>query len=106
MRELENVLERACVLCTSPTVSASLLPPEILHQEEQRPIRRPAKRILPVNRPSPLETLPYEEHLSVEERIINALRKTGGNKAKVARNLGISRITLYRWLDQLNPGSS
>ncbi len=102
VRELENVLERACVLCTSPTVSASLLPPEILHQEEQRPIRRPAERILPVNRPSPLETLPYEEHLSVEERIINALRKTGGNKAKAARLLGINRSTLYRKIHDLH----
>jgi len=29
------------------------------------------------------------------------ITRTGGNKAQVARNLGISRMTLYRWLAQL-----
>ncbi len=31
------------------------------------------------------------------------IRKAGGNKARAARNLGVSRITLYRWLKQLKP---
>jgi DNA-binding NtrC family response regulator len=31
------------------------------------------------------------------------ISKAGGNKARAARNLGVSRITLYRWLKQLKP---
>ena len=33
------------------------------------------------------------------------IERADGNKSKVARHLGISRITLYRWLEQLAPGS-
>ncbi len=35
--------------------------------------------------------------------LVALIERAGGNKARVARNLGISRVTLYRWLDQLNP---
>ncbi len=33
----------------------------------------------------------------------NLIDRAGGNKSHVARNLGISRVTLYRWLDRLDP---
>jgi len=36
--------------------------------------------------------------------LVSLIRRTGGNKARVARNLGVSRVTLYRWLQQLDPG--
>lgn len=32
------------------------------------------------------------------------IERADGNKSKVARHLNISRITLYRWLEQLEPG--
>lgn len=36
--------------------------------------------------------------------LTSLIKRTGGNKARAARNLGVSRVTLYRWLRQLDPG--
>jgi transcriptional regulator with PAS, ATPase and Fis domain len=43
------------------------------------------------------------ERLSSVQRnqIERVLRQTGGNKAEAARQLGISRRALYRWIDKL-----
>jgi transcriptional regulator of acetoin/glycerol metabolism len=37
--------------------------------------------------------------------LLTLINRTGGNKARVARNLGVSRVTLYRWLQQLDQGA-
>ena len=39
---------------------------------------------------------------SMEDRIIAALKKSGGNKAKAARLLAIDRSTLYRKIKELH----
>jgi len=36
------------------------------------------------------------------EQITRVLRQVSGNKAAAAKQLGISRRSLYRWLDRLN----
>ena len=85
VRELENVIERAVVLCDSPTVDVEQLPPELLGQ--------PAPAVA-----TPGATVPLDE---VERRYILAvLDGNAGNRTKTAAELGIGQATLYRKLKE------
>lgn len=104
VRELEHVIERACVLCQGNTLAADQLPQEIRHYQQQQ-VPPPAEATTtqqPLTAPAAVAAavLPDEE-LSPSERILKALRKSGGNKAKAARLLGIDRTTLYRKIREL-----
>ena len=84
IRELEHVMERACVLCDGSTITVEHLPGELRHQERTAaPVRHG-------------DVLLEEENEEV--RIVNTLKRTFGNKAQAARLLGIDRSTLYRKL--------
>lgn len=80
IREFEHVLEHAFILCGNRVITLSHLPQDLFGQQKQAD--RPADDA---------------------EVILEALRKAGGNKAKAARNLGMSRRTLYRKIASLNP---
>ncbi len=115
VRELEHVLERACVLCPGATITSEQLPDEIVQYREiaqTQPVADPyAEGQHPAGQPgypqapgAASANAPSFEPLgrpSTEENIINALRKTGGNKAKAARLLQIDRSTLYRKIKEL-----
>ncbi len=109
VRELEHVMERACVLCNSPTIVVEHLPDEIVNwqQYQQAEQQRNIATAAPLSSPATpqFSTVTPQRSLAempVEERIIYALTKTGGNKAKAARLLGIDRTTIYRKIKELN----
>ncbi len=76
VRQLEHALEHACILCRDEMIDTHHLPEEMLDQADG----------------SEQETGP--------EQIRRALAESGGNKAKAARLLGISRRTIYRKLEE------
>ncbi len=77
VRELRNVIERACILCDDPLLDAASLPLELLGLPEQK--------IGAV----------YELEQIEREHIRRVLAHTGGNKTLAAELLGIGLTTLY-----------
>ncbi len=83
VRELENVIERAAVLCSGEIIQKDHLPDYITGQESSKVISFRVGTTL-------------EE---IEEVMISrTLEATGGNKEETARLLGIGVATLYRKL--------
>lgn len=109
IRELEHVIERACVLCNGATISIEQLPPEILCcQLKQTAFSAEDSRITPMrvlSEPEPIANhhtyFTSVDNQPLIERILAALKKAGGNKAKAARLLGMDRSTLYRKVREL-----
>ncbi|MBN1207163.1 MAG: sigma 54-interacting transcriptional regulator [Myxococcaceae bacterium] len=89
VRELRNVMEYAHVMGEGPTLTEAELPPEF--NEQLRPVSLP----LSPESASPAPAAAHELHL---EDIRRALAQTGGNRARAASLLGISRVTLWRRL--------
>jgi transcriptional regulator with PAS, ATPase and Fis domain len=82
VRELENAIERACVMAAGPLIDLADLPETIRHTPSL---------VLPTAVVRPL--------LEVErDYILAALAANDGNREQTAKQLGISRATLFRKL--------
>jgi transcriptional regulator with PAS, ATPase and Fis domain len=82
VRELENAVEHAFVVCAGDTIRLEDLPP---HLREEPVARR---------RGAAAESGPLESAEATAIR--DALARSGGNRTRAARELGISRNTLWR----------
>ena len=85
IRELEHAIEHAFVLCRGGAINLTSLPPEVRRSAADRD----------GGGRSGVEPGAGESE-DLEIRVIEALEKSGGNKAKAARLLGVSRQTIYR----------
>jgi DNA-binding NtrC family response regulator len=96
VRELANVIERAKILSESDTVCVRDLPLEITQAERSA---APHPAAAPAAAPAPASP---GTSLSARERahIVRVLDAEGGNKARAARALGVSRRKLYRLLEK------
>jgi DNA-binding NtrC family response regulator len=93
VRELRNVLERACILADSEILTETDLA-GVMDAQAETPGTAAADRQRGAgDRPAPLEAI-------AREHIIRTLDRVGGNKAVAARLLGISRRAFYRQLER------
>ncbi len=82
IRELEHALEHAFIICHQSTITIEHLP--------QRFRNLPAAKIF----------LSEEEKIIGKEKLLEALKKSGWNKSKAARLLGVNVRTIYRKLEK------
>ena len=104
VRELRNVIERACILTDSRiiteremTVAMSTVPAAT----------RPAAAVAQPGADRESSAGSGEDReaslmsTAQREQIVRVLRQVAGNKAAAAKQLGLSRRSLYRWIDRL-----
>ncbi len=89
VRELENIVERAAVLTTRPTIGVDSLPDPVIAGKSAGPVADQADEWTP---------MPLAEALKGPERriIARALEANDWNRQKTADQLQINRTTLYK----------
>jgi transcriptional regulator of acetoin/glycerol metabolism len=87
IRELENVIEHAFILCPEGLILGEHLPASLPHH------------VVPPRMSFTGRTLAQIE----EQAIRDAIQRHGGNRAAAARELGVDKTTIWRKLKKMGP---
>lgn len=105
IRELENVIERAVVLCDLEQIGVRDLPSEILQYDPRRISRemagsnqRSSNKLIESPHPGVIEAIRDASGRETESEtalLLRVLDQCGGNKSKAARAMGVPRSTFF-----------
>ena len=100
LRELCNVLEYAHSLAMNGCIRLEDLPEYIVHAGDRPPAHPAADMGASIVRTSAAsDTSLLGKHQAIDQHYLEAvLKKTGWNVSAAARELHVSRMTLYRWM--------
>ncbi|MBW2070576.1 MAG: sigma 54-interacting transcriptional regulator [Deltaproteobacteria bacterium] len=93
IRELENIMEHACILCQGSVIEWRHLPKYLRVPLDQNHHERPATE---------WQTSEHGEHDQEKRQILTQLRQNQWHRQKTARALGIDRTTLWRKMKKHN----
>jgi DNA-binding NtrC family response regulator len=93
IRELRNTIERAVTLCRHEVLDVGDLPESVRRAAAKAGISVPAAVRGPVRNELDSARQHGERH-----RILQALTQHGNNRTRAAKELGISRVALYKKL--------
>lgn len=97
VRELQHVIGQASLLESSDVLTGSHFQPRVLAPPTGVEPVGSMPRSVAIQK-SVHETLQSEKR----ERLVEALKRAGGNKSLAAKELGVSRKTLYCWLREID----
>ncbi|MFG0293589.1 MAG: sigma-54-dependent transcriptional regulator [Phycisphaerales bacterium JB050] len=97
VRELENIIERAVVLSSRPTITQDDLPQHVLEGKAPMASATASETAADLN-DGPWEPIPLSEALEEPEKriLLKALEANEWNRQKTADDLCINRTTLYK----------
>ncbi|MFA5468260.1 MAG: sigma 54-interacting transcriptional regulator [Sphaerochaetaceae bacterium] len=93
IRELENSIERAVVLCQSDEITIGDIPQEIAHAAPPKQLQHTSL--------APISAMKEAKALTEKDYIIRALLRNDKKIAEAAKELGVHRSTLYRKMERL-----
>lgn len=93
IRELENVLERAAIVCGGKTINPQNLPADMLAKNDATAQLMPTSNNLASQ--AQLLSLPHAVQAIELQLITEALKQSNGNKSRAAKLLEISERTLW-----------
>lgn len=94
VRELEHVIQRSVIYCRTGVLTPDQLPPHVV-SGDAGPVNDPSVQLAAEDSAVRDASLEAQVAMTEKDLIVQALARNGQSRTKTARELGISRVTLY-----------